>query len=89
MTEFFTHEISKIQKIITHNLEVPPARLEHATARSSAECSPGLSYGGTFHYPIIGELKCVSYFFHATSEIFFLLFIVLATTKRRSDNRFM
>ena len=87
----FKYRISKITLALFQlsKLKVPPARLEHATARSSAECSPGLSYGGTFHYPILGELKCVSYFFQAMSEIFFLLFIVLATTKRRSDNLFM
>ena len=43
-----------------NNETVPGARFERATARSSAECSPGLSYPGTAQLSRLGIKMCPS-----------------------------
>src|SRR3989344_4067498 len=67
---------------------VPGVGFERTTARSSAECSPGLSYPGTSNDLIAEQLKCVFYCFQKTSVIPFLLLIILAKTNSKSDNLF-
>ena len=49
----------KIMKNKHLNIKVPGARFERATARSSAECSPRLSYPGTLKILFEVKLKFV------------------------------
>ena len=48
-------QIMVLDYVFTFNLKMPGAGFERATARSSAECSPGLSYPGISHFLYNGD----------------------------------